>query len=864
MKRVKIFLASSIEDLREDRLQVGDFIRQLNEIYLDSDVHFSLVKCEDYDNSLSAGGKQPEYDREIRESELVFFLFFRKVGDYTKHEFEVALEAFQQQKKPKIITYFRTVSASEEAEDVRAFMQLLDGELKHYYNTYGHIDTLKLGMLMQLKLLKLDASQLKLENGQVLLGGKAVLKTENVPILRGNQTLRELTENRRQLQAQLDQYRSAYLADPTPEKEAAFFHTSAELNRVSKDLTQVEQETMALLTSVAEMTSDGRVLTRRLKDALKQFDRGDYAAVRAILADEERENELRRAENRAATAKNEIQGYVEEELLLIKTEKTQGINRQRAQRIRMGYEKLADLVEKHDLDKMPVYDYACFLYEQNDHSAAIAVAEKLQWHWSKPGEMIPAYHQAILQDLLGTLYSDTNNEEKAKAAFCKSMELRVELVAQDPDMYETSLAHGYASLGNMYAHFESYTQAEQAYRKAETFFARQVERKQTDCEQELATLYNNLGNVYTLTGRYEEARAVYDKSMKIVMRWMQQDPNVGLKDLARICGNLSNLYAINAQYDEAEREYNRAIEIYTSLVKHNPAAFEPALAGCYHGLGTLYRNVERYPQAKEAACRAVEIYTRLAEWNPSVYERNLAICYDNLNILYAQTEQYAETEDVYRRAEENLTRIEEKYRALFQTELVPWNKNREALYSRTQHYAERVEMYHRTIEVYARLAERNPEEFDSELSIQYNCLTMLYMRTYHYNEAIEVCLKEIEVDTRLAEREPERYEPNLAGVYTNLGILYSYTKNYIEMEKAYCKAKEIYAQLAMRNADKFESFLAATMWDLAGLYERWGKRNELVQILRQAQPLYEKLAQKCPERYQEEAETIRNALSEAD
>ena len=93
MKKIKIFLASSIEDLKEDRLQVGDFFRQLNEIYFDSGIHFSLIKCEDYDNSIVSGGKQREYDREIAESELVFFLFFRKVGDYTRHEFEVALEA---------------------------------------------------------------------------------------------------------------------------------------------------------------------------------------------------------------------------------------------------------------------------------------------------------------------------------------------------------------------------------------------------------------------------------------------------------------------------------------------------------------------------------------------------------------------------------------------------------------------------------------------------------------------------------------------------------------------------------------------------------------------------------------------------
>ena len=185
MKKIKIFLASSIEDLRDDRLQVGDFIRQLNEIYLDSGVHFSLIKCEDYDNAMASGGKQQEYDREIRDSELVFFLFFRKVGAYTKHEFEVALEAFQKAQKPKIITYFKYVQSLDEAEgEVQAFMQMLDMELKHYYNAYGHVDTLKLGILMQIKLMRLDDSQIKLQDGQVCLNGKAVIKAENVENLR--------------------------------------------------------------------------------------------------------------------------------------------------------------------------------------------------------------------------------------------------------------------------------------------------------------------------------------------------------------------------------------------------------------------------------------------------------------------------------------------------------------------------------------------------------------------------------------------------------------------------------------------------------------------------------------------------------
>ena len=193
MKKIKIFLASSITELKFDRLEVGDFVRQLNDIYFDRGVQFSLIKCDDYDNAIAAGGKQAELDREICDSELCFFLFFKKVGDYIRHEFEIALEAFRTCQRPKIVTYFKYVDTPEEATgDVRAFMQMLDDEIKHYYNIYQNIDTLKLGILMQIKLLKLDAEEPKVEGGKVTFGGMTVAETENLPVFSSNHTLAEL------------------------------------------------------------------------------------------------------------------------------------------------------------------------------------------------------------------------------------------------------------------------------------------------------------------------------------------------------------------------------------------------------------------------------------------------------------------------------------------------------------------------------------------------------------------------------------------------------------------------------------------------------------------------------------------------
>ncbi len=84
-----------------------------------------MIKCEHYDNSLVLSGKQSQYDEEIRNSEFVFFLFYMKAGDYTKHKFEVAHEKFKADGKPKIITYFKTVEMAEDVSaDVKSFMQL--------------------------------------------------------------------------------------------------------------------------------------------------------------------------------------------------------------------------------------------------------------------------------------------------------------------------------------------------------------------------------------------------------------------------------------------------------------------------------------------------------------------------------------------------------------------------------------------------------------------------------------------------------------------------------------------------------------------------------------------------------------------
>ena len=824
MKKVKIFLASSIEDLREDRLQVGDFFRQLNEIYLDSGVHFSLIKCEDYDNSLAAGGKQQEYDREIRESELVFFLFFRKVGDYTKHEFEVALESFKDREKPKIITYFKYITSLDEvAQEVRDFMQLLDQEIKHYYNTYNHIDTLKLGILMQIKLMKLDNAQIKLEDGRVHLNGQPVVKAENVPLLYGNRMLRELTEKRRQLQAALDRCRSDYNADSTPENEDAFFNARMELKSVSEALKKVEKETMELLTTVAEMTSDGQILTYRMKEALKHFNQGDYAAVLAILGDKERENELRRAQLRAEIAKNEIQGYVEEELLSIQTKKAQGLTEKQVEEILDSYRKVAELVEKHDLDKTPLYDYAVFLYEQNRFAEAISVAEKLRWYYANPSIGVKEEKIANLYNLLGLLYKRNRRNAEAAEAVCKAFEIYSHLAARNPEAYEADLADCCNILGFFYRDTKCNEEATEAFGTAFEIFTRLANQNPEVYGRELAGTLNNLGAVYFDTKRYEEAEEAFGIAFEIFACLSVPNQEAYGRDLAMGLNNLGMLYCDTGRYEEAETIFAKAMEIKTHLTTQNPGAYEPDLAGGFRNLGVLYRDTGRYEEAEKAFGKAMELFARLAVRNPEAYEPDLAICCDNLGSMYRATRHYKEAEKAFGKA----------------------------------------------VELYTRLAIQDPETYERKLALcsgnLANCRSLEALHSAaQCNEKAEGSFNEMMKSIRQqAVQNLEGNKPKRAKQFNIHGMLNAEAKHYRKAEEAYGKAVEIYTGLAVHSPETYEPYLADTLWNLFELYAAQNQMEKQQAVLGNAQPLFEKLAQKDPERYQERVEIIRNLLSQA-
>ena len=90
MATIKVFLGTSAS-LMKMRVAIGDAVRQLSQQMEGQGVTVELLCWEDYKAEFTGDSKQLEYDRDlVLQSDIVFTVFKDKVGEYTKHELEVA------------------------------------------------------------------------------------------------------------------------------------------------------------------------------------------------------------------------------------------------------------------------------------------------------------------------------------------------------------------------------------------------------------------------------------------------------------------------------------------------------------------------------------------------------------------------------------------------------------------------------------------------------------------------------------------------------------------------------------------------------------------------------------------------------
>lgn len=201
IRTITIFLASS-DELINDRNSFQTLISSLDDIYESRGIR---VKCKRWENFVAycTGTRtQDDYNKVVRNSNICICMFHRKAGKYTVEEFNHAMDEYKRTKDhPKTYVYARAVVDGEiEEEELKQFKKDLFEKMGHYWCNYTTDDSMKLHFVMQFErllsndMLSEHESNLKIEQGNVLLHGKKVADISQIPFISDNTEIQALKD----------------------------------------------------------------------------------------------------------------------------------------------------------------------------------------------------------------------------------------------------------------------------------------------------------------------------------------------------------------------------------------------------------------------------------------------------------------------------------------------------------------------------------------------------------------------------------------------------------------------------------------------------------------------------------------------
>jgi tetratricopeptide (TPR) repeat protein len=799
MKRIiHIFLASSITDLKDDREAIGNFIRQMNNIYYNQDLYIYLHMCEDEseDHSMKKGGTQKSLDDEIRESDMCFVLFWHKAGDYTEHELQVALEGLKLNSNPKIEVYFKNLAEGESlTNDVRRVMEEIDQKFLHYHREYSHIDSLKLGVITQLQVHGFLRVDMKVENEQVTVSGLKVASTNNIPVYSQNEKYLKLVEKCREAEKECAKLLQNYSEDRN-NKKLYFKYLSAieERQRLQEELTKIANGILNIGREITKTISTSAP-TERICEAIQCFDRGDYEGVLWILPPDEIDNYFIQANILEEKANMERQRGIDEYRIRILALEAQG----KWPDVHKTYEHVIEQVEGCPAaPKTIMLEYARFLYRQKSYQESLDVCIKLQTALAQNPKAISEQETSELYDLQGELYFYTMKFEDAELYLQKAIELRKAAVEQGQEQ-----------------------------------------------DMQMAGTYVKLAKVYYEVTRFFEAEALYLQALELYKKYDTKAIEAVDVDIAHTSLGLGNLYYMINRHEDASKEFFSAYHKYTELVNSGEKRYTAAMAEASDRFAILEISVYSHVKVERYYVQAMKVKQVLTQKDPVTYFLFLERILKKLGQFWKENgeatygdlilEEAGRIQSVIR--DKTYADDREEYRALDYAYYVkPINKTLiEPLLQESRR-------------VFKVLADENPEAYESSLAQAYNVTGVFYTQIGEKQNAEANYAEAITIRERQADREPA-LKPDLAASYSNLSQHYFIWDKYAEAKEYAKKAIDIYESVIKGETGAFNTHLARNYNAFANICVKAGDRKLAEEYYKKSMMLYIRLFEKSSRAY---------------
>lgn len=488
MKEIKIFIGSSVDknEFELEREKLGSFINGLNRKYIKQGIFIDLYDCETVSNQMRAEGSQKQHDDYIEnEADATFFMFFKKAGEFTLHELQIARDALVNQNRPDIFTYFKVVGDDiEETDQIKKAVDIIANSYGHYFSKFTDVDTIKLGMLQYIADKLNDGSSVTIYDGEFYISNTKVegIELDNIFAYQNNGEYKKLKEKLATIKPELHNF------DLT-----IFYRNIANYYRTQND------NEKALSFYIKAMNIQETFLNKNKKCLYNNtdniFEDNDYYQLFPLGKREELGNvypEIKVVD--LFISYNEI-GNIYEHLENIK-------------RAEYYYKKAIRISEVLSKLNQPKYGFdlannyfniGLFYNHQNDlilteyyYNKAINIINQLD----KCNSLL--MHKSRLAEIyncFGTFYAKQSNIEKAEHYYLRAISINEQLVIENPERYNANLADNYNNISSLYDDFGNIEQTKYYYRKSIKIYVQLAKYNPERYNGALAINFYRYGNI---------------------------------------------------------------------------------------------------------------------------------------------------------------------------------------------------------------------------------------------------------------------------------------------------------------------------------------------------------------------------------
>jgi hypothetical protein len=448
-KRIKIFAAFG-NDVNDDVVRFGDFLCTLNAQCRDIEV--SIFKNErELCDSLEQSKEQ--IDGELNTCDYFLLILGGKKDEYVLDKLNRAIEYYAKTKEKPDIHIFVNF-AIDGANDVRKYFS--SEEYEHFVEQFSYNDTLKAKFLIWLSAKQKDFSY----EVDTDIHGTPVIKIGGVPVsglvdfdaLLNNEDYQDEKKKLIRKREKREKYREELRYAKGEERDDLWNDINAlakEIDEQQEKISKMEKDTLALYQNYAKMTLASGY-NSRLKRALECIERGDLKEAKRVLDPDGSITNLKAIvnENEILAARIETNKKIaEQDINILFTEidrlKLDTGNKNRFDDIERCYANIEYFQEKLGLDMTVLFDYACFLGNQNKHNTAIDKYKKNLTSCRKLAENNPDVYLpdvAMTLNNLANLQKNTNRHKDAESNYAEVMEIYRKLAETNPDAYNPYVA----------------------------------------------------------------------------------------------------------------------------------------------------------------------------------------------------------------------------------------------------------------------------------------------------------------------------------------------------------------------------------------------------------------------------------------